>query len=195
MPGREGTAHATARATRVDVGGRVDPLYSIVSRSLASGRGLVSARYGERIDPLRPLKASESPRGRGSQRNGIRILGSSRAAMSAASRSYRNEAGLFNIGVAGPFRSELRRRGFTGASLATAPTSVGMTMAMLAGAEPARHRLHTAYLKARTGAMRSSRRSAKRAVLLSRGRERLAAHPASHSRAPVRSARAHCQSS
>jgi general nucleoside transport system permease protein len=63
------------------------------------------------------------------------------------------KAGLFNIGVAGQFLVGAFAAAVTGASLATAPTIVGMTLAMLAGAAAgAAYGFIPGYLKARTGA-------------------------------------------
>lgn len=63
------------------------------------------------------------------------------------------KAGLFNIGVAGQFLVGAFAAAVTGASLATAPTIVGMPLAMLAGgAAGAAYGFIPGYLKARTGA-------------------------------------------
>ncbi len=63
------------------------------------------------------------------------------------------KAGLFNIGVAGQFLVGAFAAAVTGASLATAPTIVGMPLAMLAGAAAgAAYGFIPGYLKARTGA-------------------------------------------
>lgn len=63
------------------------------------------------------------------------------------------KAGLFNIGVAGQFLVGAFAAAVTGASLATAPTIVGMPLAMLAGATAgAAYGFIPGYLKARTGA-------------------------------------------
>ncbi len=63
------------------------------------------------------------------------------------------KAGLFNIGVAGQFLVGAFAAAVTGASLATAPTIVGMPLAMLAGAlGGAAYGFIPGYLKARTGA-------------------------------------------
>ena len=63
------------------------------------------------------------------------------------------KAGLFNIGVAGQFLVGAFAAAVTGASLATAPTIVGMPLAMLAGAVAgAAYGFIPGYLKARTGA-------------------------------------------
>jgi general nucleoside transport system permease protein len=63
------------------------------------------------------------------------------------------KAGLFNIGVAGQFLAGAFAAAVTGASLATAPTIVGMPLAMLAGAAAgAAYGFIPGYLKARTGA-------------------------------------------
>ena len=63
------------------------------------------------------------------------------------------KAGLFNIGVAGQFLVGAFAAAVTGASLATAPTFVGMPLAMLAGAVGgAAYGFIPGYLKARTGA-------------------------------------------
>jgi general nucleoside transport system permease protein len=63
------------------------------------------------------------------------------------------KAGLFNIGVAGQFLVGAFAAAVTGASLATAPTFVGMSLAMLAGAAAgAAYGFIPGYLKARTGA-------------------------------------------
>jgi simple sugar transport system permease protein len=63
------------------------------------------------------------------------------------------KAGLFNIGVAGQFLVGAFAAAVAGASLATAPTIVGMPLAMLAGAlAGAAYGFIPGYLKARTGA-------------------------------------------
>jgi len=63
------------------------------------------------------------------------------------------KAGLFNIGVAGQFLVGAFAAAAVGASLATAPTIVGMPLAMLAGAlGGAAYGFIPGYLKARTGA-------------------------------------------
>ena len=63
------------------------------------------------------------------------------------------KAGLFNIGVAGQFLVGAFAAAVTGASLATAPTIVGMPLAMLAGAAAGgAYGFIPGYLKARTGA-------------------------------------------
>jgi simple sugar transport system permease protein len=63
------------------------------------------------------------------------------------------KAGLFNIGVAGQFLVGAFAAAVTGASLATAPTIVGMPLAILAGAAAgAAYGFIPGYLKARTGA-------------------------------------------
>jgi len=63
------------------------------------------------------------------------------------------KAGLFNIGVAGQFLVGAFAAAVTGASLAAAPTIVGMPLAMLAGAlAGAAYGFIPGYLKARTGA-------------------------------------------
>jgi ABC-type uncharacterized transport system permease subunit len=63
------------------------------------------------------------------------------------------KAGLFNIGVAGQFLVGAFAAAVTGASLATAPTIIGMPLAMLAGAlGGAAYGFIPGYLKARTGA-------------------------------------------
>jgi simple sugar transport system permease protein len=63
------------------------------------------------------------------------------------------KAGLFNIGVAGQFLVGAFAAAVTGASLAAAPTLVGMPLAMLAGAlAGAAYGFIPGYLKARTGA-------------------------------------------
>jgi ABC-type uncharacterized transport system permease subunit len=63
------------------------------------------------------------------------------------------KAGLFNIGVAGQFLVGAFAAAVTGASLATAPTIVGVSLAMLAGAlGGAAYGFIPGYLKARTGA-------------------------------------------
>jgi simple sugar transport system permease protein len=63
------------------------------------------------------------------------------------------KAGLFNIGVAGQFLVGAFAAAVTGAALATAPTIVGMPLAMLAGAfAGAVYGFIPGYLKARTGA-------------------------------------------
>ncbi len=63
------------------------------------------------------------------------------------------KAGLFNIGVAGQFLVGAFAAAVTGASLATAPTIVGLPLAMLAGAlAGAAYGFIPGYLKARTGA-------------------------------------------
>jgi len=63
------------------------------------------------------------------------------------------KAGLFNIGVAGQFLVGAFAAAVTGASLATAPTIIGMPLAMLAGAAAgAVYGFIPGYLKARTGA-------------------------------------------
>lgn len=63
------------------------------------------------------------------------------------------KAGLFNIGVAGQFLVGAFAAAVAGASLATAPTIVGMPLAMLAGAfAGAAYGFVPGYLKARTGA-------------------------------------------
>lgn len=63
------------------------------------------------------------------------------------------KAGLFNIGVAGQFLVGAFAAAVVGASLATAPTIVGMPLAMLAGAAAgAAYGFIPGYLKARTGA-------------------------------------------
>ncbi len=63
------------------------------------------------------------------------------------------KAGLFNIGVAGQFLVGAFAAAVTGASLATAPTIVGMPLAILAGATAgAAYGFIPGYLKARTGA-------------------------------------------
>jgi simple sugar transport system permease protein len=63
------------------------------------------------------------------------------------------KAGLFNIGVAGQFLVGAFAAAVTGASLAAAPTIVGMPLAMLAGAAAgAAYGFIPGYLKARTGA-------------------------------------------
>ena len=63
------------------------------------------------------------------------------------------KAGLFNIGVAGQFLVGAFAAAVTGAALATAPTIVGMPLAMLAGAVGgAAYGFIPGYLKARTGA-------------------------------------------
>ena len=63
------------------------------------------------------------------------------------------KAGLFNIGVAGQFLVGAFAAAVTGAALATAPTIVGMPLAMLAGAAAgAAYGFIPGYLKARTGA-------------------------------------------
>jgi len=63
------------------------------------------------------------------------------------------KAGLFNIGVAGQFLVGAFAAAVTGASLASAPTIVGMPLAMLAGAAGgAAYGFIPGYLKARTGA-------------------------------------------
>jgi simple sugar transport system permease protein len=63
------------------------------------------------------------------------------------------KAGLFNIGVAGQFLLGAFAAAVTGASLATAPTIIGMPLAMLAGAAAgAAYGFIPGYLKARTGA-------------------------------------------
>ncbi|MGH2491896.1 MAG: ABC transporter permease subunit, partial [Candidatus Limnocylindria bacterium] len=63
------------------------------------------------------------------------------------------KAGLFNIGVAGQFLVGAFAAAVTGAALATAPTIVGMPLAMLAGAlGGAVYGFIPGYLKARTGA-------------------------------------------
>lgn len=63
------------------------------------------------------------------------------------------KAGLFNIGVAGQFLVGAFAAAVTGAALATAPTIVGMPLAMLAGAlGGAAYGFIPGYLKARTGA-------------------------------------------
>ena len=63
------------------------------------------------------------------------------------------KAGLFNIGVAGQFLVGAFAAAVTGASLATAPTIIGLPLAMLAGAlAGAAYGFIPGYLKARTGA-------------------------------------------
>jgi len=63
------------------------------------------------------------------------------------------KAGLFNIGVAGQFLVGAFAAAVTGASLATAPTIVGMPLAILVGATAgAAYGFIPGYLKARTGA-------------------------------------------
>ena len=63
------------------------------------------------------------------------------------------KAGLFNIGVAGQFLVGAFAAAVTGAALASAPTIVGMPLAMLAGAVGgAIYGFIPGYLKARTGA-------------------------------------------
>lgn len=63
------------------------------------------------------------------------------------------KAGLFNIGVAGQFLVGAFAAAVTGSSLATAPTFVGVPLAMLAGAAAgAAYGFIPGYLKARTGA-------------------------------------------
>jgi ABC-type uncharacterized transport system permease subunit len=63
------------------------------------------------------------------------------------------KAGLFNIGVAGQFLIGAFAAAVTGASLATAPTIIGMPLAILAGAAAgAAYGFIPGYLKARTGA-------------------------------------------
>jgi simple sugar transport system permease protein len=63
------------------------------------------------------------------------------------------KAGLFNIGVAGQFLVGAFAAAVTGASFATAPTIVGMPLAILAGAlAGAAYGFIPGYLKARTGA-------------------------------------------
>jgi simple sugar transport system permease protein len=63
------------------------------------------------------------------------------------------KAGLFNIGVAGQFLVGAFAAAVTGAALATAPTIVGMPLAMLAGAlAGAVYGFIPGFLKARTGA-------------------------------------------
>ena len=134
------------------------PVYSIVlAFAVAAVVVIVSSAFtASGFDPLLPVKAYASLlAGAFLSGNGIAntLVAAAPLMFGGLAVGLGLKAGLFNIGVAGQFLVGAFAAAVTGAALATAPTIVGMPLAMLAGAAAgAAYGFIPGYLKARTGA-------------------------------------------
>jgi ABC-type uncharacterized transport system permease subunit len=134
------------------------PVYSIVlAFAVAAVVVIVSSAFTETgFDPLLPLKAYASLfAGAFGSGTGIgnTLVAAAPLMFGGLAVGLGLKAGLFNIGVAGQFLVGGFAAAVTGTALASAPTIVGMPLAMLAGAAGgAAYGFIPGYLKARTGA-------------------------------------------
>jgi simple sugar transport system permease protein len=134
------------------------PVYSIVlSFAVAAVVVIVSSAFTSTgFDPLLPLAAyARLFAGAFGSGNGIAntLVAAAPLMFGGLAVGLGLKAGLFNIGVAGQFLVGAFAAAVAGASLAAAPTVVGMPLAMLAGAAAgAMYGFIPGYLKARTGA-------------------------------------------
>ena len=134
------------------------PVYSIVlAFAVAAVVVIVSSAFtASGFDPLLPVRAYASLlAGAFFSGNGIAntLVAAAPLMFGGLAVGLGLKAGLFNIGVAGQFLVGAFAAAVTGAALATAPTIVGMPLAMLAGAAAgAAYGFIPGYLKARTGA-------------------------------------------
>lgn len=134
------------------------PMYSIVlAFALAAVVVIVSSAFtATGFDPLLPFASyARLFAGAFGSGNGIAntLVAAAPLMFGGLAVGIGLKAGLFNIGVAGQFLMGAFAAAVTGAALATAPTIVGMPLAMLAGAlAGAAYGFIPGYLKARTGA-------------------------------------------
>ncbi|MEP6693622.1 MAG: ABC transporter permease, partial [Chloroflexota bacterium] len=134
------------------------PVYSIVlAFAVAAVVVIVSSQFTETgFDPLLPFKAYASLfAGAFGGGNGIAntLVAAAPLMFGGLAVGIGLKAGLFNIGVAGQFLVGAFAAAVVGASLASAPTIVGMPLAMLAGGlAGGAYGFVPGYLKARTGA-------------------------------------------
>jgi ABC-type uncharacterized transport system permease subunit len=134
------------------------PVYSILlAFAVAAVVVIISSAFTDRgFDPLLPFAAYASLlAGAFGSTNGISntLVAAAPLMFGGLAVGLGLKAGLFNIGVAGQFLVGAFAAAVTGAALASAPTIVGMPLAMLAGAlGGAAYGFIPGYLKARTGA-------------------------------------------
>ncbi|HKY52063.1 MAG TPA: ABC transporter permease [Candidatus Limnocylindria bacterium] len=134
------------------------PVYSILlAFAVAAVVVIISSAFTETgFDPLLPFGAYASLlAGAFGSVNGINntLVAAAPLMFGGLAVGLGLKAGLFNIGVAGQFLVGAFAAAVTGAALSTAPTIVGMPLAMLAGAlGGAVYGFIPGYLKARTGA-------------------------------------------